>query len=42
MLQERREWTRLAGLSEDAIEKLFRDLVEHFIEEEMRHWKKGE
>jgi isochorismate pyruvate lyase len=38
MLVTRREWATEAGLSPDAIEKMFRDLVTHFIAEEMRHW----
>lgn len=38
MLMTRRDWAKEAGLSPDAIEKLFRDLVNHFIAEEMRHW----
>jgi isochorismate pyruvate lyase len=28
-------------LNADAIEKLFNDLVTHFIEEEMKHWKEN-
>lgn len=38
MLVTRRDWATEAGLSPDAIEKMFRDLVTHFIAEEMRHW----
>jgi isochorismate pyruvate lyase len=38
MLVARRDWATEAGLSPDAIEKMFRDLVTHFIAEEMRHW----
>ncbi len=39
MLITRREWAIEEGLSPDAIEKLYSDLVKHFIEEEMKHWK---
>ncbi|WP_339509874.1 isochorismate lyase [Pseudomonas sp. RL_15y_Pfl2_60] len=38
MLMTRREWAKEAGLSPDAIEKMFRELVTHFIAEEMKHW----
>lgn len=38
MLETRREWAEEENLSADAIEKLYRDLVNHFIEKEMRHW----
>ena len=40
MLLQRREWAVAAGLSPDAIEKMYFDLVTHFIEEELNHWKK--
>ncbi|MFN3848853.1 MAG: isochorismate lyase [Spirosomataceae bacterium] len=39
MLIKRREWAIENGLSPDAIEKLYTDLVNHFIEEEMKHWQ---
>lgn len=39
MLQQRRVWAEAEGLNPDVIEKLYRDLVNHFIEEEMKHWK---
>jgi isochorismate pyruvate lyase len=42
MLQARREWAEQEGLSPDAIESLFRDLVNHFIAEEHAHWSKSE
>ncbi|AWY42908.1 isochorismate lyase [Pseudomonas putida] len=38
MLATRREWAEAEGLSPDAIEKMYSDLVNHFIEEEMKHW----
>jgi isochorismate pyruvate lyase len=39
MLVERREWAIEEGLNPDAIEKMYSDLVKHFITEEMAHWK---
>ncbi len=39
MLQQRREWAEAEGLNPDVIERLYRDLVTHFIEEELRQWK---
>ncbi|NLR78097.1 isochorismate lyase [Chitinophaga eiseniae] len=39
MLAQRREWAIAAGLNADAIEKMYSDLVKHFIEEEMKHWQ---
>jgi isochorismate pyruvate lyase len=41
MLQQRRIWAEAAGLSADVIEKMYRDLVNHFIEEELTHWQQG-
>lgn len=41
MLAQRREWALEEGLAPDAIEKMYSDLVSHFIAEEMRHWKIG-
>ena len=39
MLEQRRTWATQHGLSPDAIEKMYRDLVNHFINEEMAQWK---
>lgn len=39
MLRQRRHWAEQEGLSPDAIEKLYSDLVEYFISEEMTKWK---
>jgi isochorismate pyruvate lyase len=39
MLAKRREWAEIEGLSPEVIEKLYTDLVNHFIEEEMKRWK---
>lgn len=39
MLEKRREWAEQEGLSPDVIERMFSDLVNHFIEEEMRRWE---
>jgi isochorismate pyruvate lyase len=39
MLEQRRAWASSEGLSPDAIEKMYRDLVNHFIKEEMTRWE---
>jgi isochorismate pyruvate lyase len=39
MLQKRRVWAKEAGLDPDVIEKLYTDLVNHFIQEEMKEWR---
>lgn len=39
MLQQRRIWAESAGLNPDVIEKLYRDLVNYFIDEELKHWQ---
>jgi len=38
MLTTRRKWAEAEGLNPDAIEKMYSDLVNHFISEEMKHW----
>lgn len=38
MLTTRRAWAQAEGLDPDAIEKMYSDLVNHFIEQEMKHW----
>ncbi|WP_183563446.1 isochorismate lyase [Mucilaginibacter sp. SP1R1] len=39
MLAERRSWAEAEGLSPDAIEKMYTDLVNHFIAEELKSWQ---
>ncbi|MEM9568130.1 MAG: isochorismate lyase [Cyanobacteria bacterium P01_E01_bin.34] len=39
MLQQRRDWAVEEGLSPEAIEKVYRDLVNHFIAEELKQWQ---
>ncbi|WP_196159384.1 isochorismate lyase [Reinekea sp. G2M2-21] len=39
MLEQRRHWAASEGLSPDVIEKMYRDLVHYFIEEEMAQWQ---
>jgi isochorismate pyruvate lyase len=39
MLQKRREWAVSEDLNPDVIEKLYSDLVNHFINEEMKRWQ---
>ncbi|MGB3311531.1 MAG: isochorismate lyase [Nodosilinea sp.] len=41
MLQQHRVWAEEEGLNADAIAALYRDLVNHFIAEEMRHWQQS-
>ena len=39
MLKQRREWAGESGLNPDVIENLYRDLVNYYIEEELKHYK---
>ncbi|MUL36557.1 isochorismate lyase [Gloeocapsopsis dulcis] len=39
MLQQRRIWAEESGLNPDVVEKLYRDLVNYFINEELKHWQ---
>tara|TARA_R100000656_G_scaffold57267_1_gene44851 strand:- start:885 stop:1199 length:315 start_codon:yes stop_codon:yes gene_type:complete len=39
MLLQRREWAQEQDLHPDVIEKLYSDLVNYFIQEEMERWK---
>ena len=41
MLKQRRVWAEEAGLNADAIEKMYQDLVKHFIDQEMKHWRQS-
>lgn len=41
MLEQRRVWAEEEGLNADAIEKMYEDLVDYFIDEEMKHWKQS-
>ncbi len=38
MLEQRRIWAEKEGLNPDVIEKLYRDLVNYFIDEEFKHY----
>jgi isochorismate pyruvate lyase len=38
MLEKRREWATVGGLNPDVIEKIYTDLVNYFIGEELKHW----
>ncbi|MBX9756941.1 MAG: isochorismate lyase [Pseudomonadaceae bacterium] len=42
MLQQRREWAVEEQLSPDTIEKLYSDLVNHFIAEELQQWQQAQ
>lgn len=39
MLQQRHTWAEIEELNPDVIEKMYRDLVSHFISEEMQHYQ---
>ncbi|MFE1745402.1 isochorismate lyase [Coleofasciculus sp. H7-2] len=39
MLQQRRLWAEEQGLNPDVIEKLYQDLVNYFMAEELKHWQ---
>jgi isochorismate pyruvate lyase len=39
MLIQRRKWAEENELSPDVIEKMFRDLVGYFIDQELKNWK---
>ena len=39
MLEQRRIWAEDSGLNPDVIEKMYSDLVNYFIAEELEHWK---
>ncbi|MCC3407400.1 MAG: isochorismate lyase [Microcoleus sp. PH2017_10_PVI_O_A] len=39
MLQQRREWALESGLNPDVVENIYRDLVNYYIEEELKHYK---
>lgn len=39
MMLQRRAWAEAEGLSPDVIEKMYRDLVVYFTEEELQRWK---
>lgn len=41
MIAKRRDWAEAEGLSPDAIEKMYRDLVDYFTSEEMTKWQSG-
>ena len=39
VLQQRREWAQESGLNPDVVENIYRDLVNYYIEEELKHCK---
>jgi isochorismate pyruvate lyase len=40
MLEQRRVWAAEEGLNPEVIEKLYRDLVNYFINEELQNWQR--
>ncbi len=41
MLESRRDWAEQAGLDGDMVEKLYRDLVEYFIQKELGQFREN-
>ena len=39
MLQQRREWAQESGLNPEVVENIYRDLVNYYIEEELKYYK---
>jgi len=39
MMQQRRVWAEEAGISPDIVEKIYTELVQYFIQEEMKKWQ---
>ncbi len=39
MMQQRRDWAVKAGISPEIIEKIYTELVNYFIQEEMKKWQ---
>ena len=39
MLEQRRKWAQSENLSPDVVENIYRDLVNYFIEEELKDWR---
>lgn len=39
VLEQRRHWAQEEGLAPDIIENMYRDLVNYFIDEELKSWK---
>lgn len=42
MIKQRRDWAVEEGLNPDIIEKLYTDLVNYFVSEELKRFKKDE
>jgi isochorismate pyruvate lyase len=41
MLSHRRNWAKEKNLSPEVIEKMYRDLVNYFIDQELKHFKEA-
>ena len=39
MMQQRRVWAEEAGISPEIVEKIYTELVQYFIQEEMKKWQ---
>jgi isochorismate pyruvate lyase len=42
MLHQRRAWAEERDIDPEMIEKLYRDMVSHFIQQDMAHWRQGQ
>ena len=42
MLEQRRIWAQEDDLNPDVIEKIYRDLITYFIEEELNYWQSNQ
>jgi isochorismate pyruvate lyase len=40
-LAERRRWAGELGVSAELIDNVFRTVIDHFVAEELNHWKSG-
>lgn len=40
-LTQRRRWAKELGVSAELVDSLFRTVIDHFVEEELNHWKSG-
>jgi isochorismate pyruvate lyase len=41
LLKQRGDWAIEAGLKPEVVQSLYRDLVNYFIEEELKHWNQS-
>ncbi|MCE2573058.1 isochorismate lyase [Motilimonas eburnea] len=39
MLQDRKKWAEQAGLSAEYVERLFTDIIDWYINQQIKHWR---